>query len=55
MQGGELGNAQQAAYCKGHDNIVQVLLEHGANVNADSGRYGNALLAACCRQHDQIL
>ncbi len=34
MQGGEYGNALQAASVGGDVEIVQQLLEHGADVNA---------------------
>ena len=35
--------------------IVQMLLEHGADVNAQGGHYGNALQAACSGGHDKIV
>lgn len=35
-----------AAHKFGHEQIVQRLLEKGADVNAQGGRYGNALQAA---------
>ncbi|KAJ5651196.1 uncharacterized protein N7484_004919 [Penicillium longicatenatum] len=39
----------------GHDKIVQMLLERGAEVNAQGGRHGNALQAASFRGHDKIV
>jgi ankyrin repeat protein len=42
-QGGEYGNALQAASLGGHDKIVELLLDKGADVNAQGGEYGNAL------------
>jgi hypothetical protein len=42
-QGGEYGNALQAASYGEHLAIVKVLLESGAEVNAQGGYYGNAL------------
>ncbi|KAJ7028078.1 hypothetical protein C8F04DRAFT_964475, partial [Mycena alexandri] len=39
-------SAFQAASAKGHGNIAQLLIEHGANVNAQGGEYGSALQAA---------
>ncbi|KAJ6103492.1 hypothetical protein N7486_005919 [Penicillium sp. IBT 16267x] len=39
----------------GHDKIVQILLEHGADVNAQGGHYGNALYAASWEGHDKIV
>ena len=52
-EGGYYGNALQAACSGGHDKIVQMLLEHGADVNAQGGLYGNALQAACSGGHDK--
>ncbi|KAJ6142423.1 ankyrin [Penicillium samsonianum] len=34
--------------------LGRVLLERGADVNAEGGVYGNALQAACARGHDKI-
>ena len=45
-QGGEYGNALQAACSGGHQVIVKLLLEKGAEVNVQGGEYGNALQAA---------
>ncbi len=36
-EGGAYGNALQAASLGGHINIVELLLENGANVNAEGG------------------
>ena len=36
-QGGEYGNALQAASVGGHDKVVQMLLDRGADVNAQGG------------------
>lgn len=44
-QGGNYGNALQAASSEGHDKIVQMLLDKGAEVNAQGGEYGKALQA----------
>ncbi|KAF7516056.1 hypothetical protein PCG10_002500 [Penicillium crustosum] len=45
-QGGEYGNALQAAAWHGSPETVQILLGAGADVNAQGGQYGNALQAA---------
>jgi ankyrin repeat protein len=49
-QGGYWGNALQAASVRGDVTVVQVLLDAGAEVNAQGGGYwGNALQAASVR------
>lgn len=45
-QGGEYGNALQAACFKGNKETAKILLEKGADVNAKGGMYGHALQAA---------
>lgn len=42
-QGGEHGNALQAASWSGHKNVVQMLLDYGAEVNVQVGRCDNPL------------
>ena len=45
-QGGQHGNALQAASYGGHEKVVELLLDKGADVNAQGGAYyGNALQA----------
>jgi ankyrin repeat protein len=39
----------------GHDQIVQRLLEKGADINMQGGYYGNAQQAASARGRDQIV
>ncbi|KAJ5653328.1 hypothetical protein N7490_000331 [Penicillium lividum] len=42
------------ASLNGHDGIVKLLLERGADVNAQGGYYGNALQAACYQGYDTL-
>jgi hypothetical protein len=43
------------ASLNGHDKIVQMLLEQGADVNAQGGEYGSALLAVCSRGYEKVV
>jgi hypothetical protein len=52
--GGYYGNALYAACILGHDKIAEMLLEKGADVNAQGGQYSNALEAACDNGHEMI-
>jgi hypothetical protein len=54
-QGGQHGNALQAASLGGHDKVVELLLSKGADVNAQGGQYGNALQAASLGGHDKVV
>jgi ankyrin repeat protein len=54
-QGGEYGNALQAASYEGHEAVVRLLLDKGANVNAQGGGYSNGLQAASCRGHEAVV
>ena len=54
-QGGFYGNALQAASSGGHNKVVQMLLDKGADVNAAGGEYGYALQAASKGGHDQVV
>ncbi|KAJ5514956.1 NACHT nucleoside triphosphatase [Penicillium fimorum] len=53
--GGFYGNALQAASQGGHQEIVKLLLDKGADVNAQGGEYGNALQGASQRGHQEII
>jgi ankyrin repeat protein len=44
-----------AASAGGHDQIVQLLLDKGADINTQGGYFGNALREASARGHDQIV
>jgi hypothetical protein len=46
LSAGFFNTALEAASVEGHDEVVQQLLDHGADVNAQGGPYGNALQAA---------
>jgi ankyrin repeat protein len=50
-----MGNAIQAASIEGHEQIVKLLLNQGADVNAQGGLFGNALQAALEGGHEQIV
>ncbi|KAF2724626.1 hypothetical protein K431DRAFT_190531, partial [Polychaeton citri CBS 116435] len=54
-QGGKYGNALYAASVGGHTEIVQQLLDKGANANAQGGYYGNALQAASAKGHTEVV
>jgi ankyrin repeat protein len=54
-QGGDYGNALQAASSEGHEQVVKLLLNKGADVNAQGGDYDNALCAASSKGHEQVV
>jgi ankyrin repeat protein len=51
---GRFGNALQAAAWSGNESIVRLLLDRGADINAQGGRCGNALQAAAYRGYESI-
>ena len=52
---GHFRNTLQAALTEGHEKTFQLLIETGANVNAQGGNYGNALQAASFRGHEKVV
>jgi ankyrin repeat protein len=40
---------------KGHEKVVQMLLDRGADINTQGGHYGNALRAASMRGHEKVV
>ena len=54
-QGGEYGNALQAASYGGHEKVVTMLLDKGADINAQGGYHGHALQAASYKGHEKVV
>ncbi|KAF8335614.1 ankyrin repeat-containing domain protein [Amanita rubescens] len=52
---GQYGNSLEKASKHGHKHVIDLLLEKGADVNAQGGRYGNALQAASSGGHKQVV
>jgi ankyrin repeat protein len=50
-----LGNALQSASSEGHKALVEMLLDKGADVNAQGGRSSNALQAASEGGHEAVV
>jgi hypothetical protein len=53
-QGGQNGNALQAASARGHEKVVRILLDKCPEVNAQ-GRYGNALYTPLEGDHEKVV
>jgi ankyrin repeat protein len=54
-QGGQYGNALQAASLEGYERVALMLIAAGANVNAQGGEYGNALQAASVWDREKVV
>ncbi|KAK6189312.1 hypothetical protein LQW54_013392 [Pestalotiopsis sp. IQ-011] len=54
-QSGKYGSALQAALYQGYEEIVQLLLDNGADVNTQGGEYGNALYIASYQGYQEIV
>lgn len=49
VQGGEYDSAMQAALFRDHDQVVQMVLDQGADLIVQGGRYGRAhKVESCC-------
>jgi len=45
------GNALQVASVGGHDKVVRILIDAGADVNAQGGEYGKRTAGGVCQIH----
>ena len=54
-QGGQYGNALQAAVYRGKIGVIRLLLNKGANVNAQGGMFGTALQAAAYNGNIKVI
>ncbi|KAF8156309.1 hypothetical protein K438DRAFT_1621655, partial [Mycena galopus ATCC 62051] len=52
---GRYGSPLQAAAAGGHTEIIRIVLETGADVNAVGGEYGSSLQAAAANGHIEIV
>lgn len=58
LSGGAKVDAKSAlltASDEGHKEVVQILLEQSANVNAESKLFGSALSGASAKGHERVL
>ncbi|KAI0133742.1 ankyrin repeat-containing domain protein [Xylariales sp. AK1849] len=49
------GTALQATSADGHEKVVQLLSEKGADINVQGGSYGTALQAASANGHEKVV
>jgi ankyrin repeat domain-containing protein 50 len=54
-EGGKYGYPLHAASLKGHDRVVEILLEAGASINARGGILGYPLVAAAVGGYDKVV
>jgi ankyrin repeat protein len=47
--------ALQAASVRDHEKVARMLLDAGAEINAQGGEYGNALCAASQHGHEKVV
>ncbi|KAK8121512.1 hypothetical protein PG999_005632 [Apiospora kogelbergensis] len=52
---GYFGTALQAASAAGFSDVVEALLDHGANINTNVGNYGTPILAAVHNGHTRVV
>ena len=54
-RGGSCGYALHAASAEGHEKVVQLLLDNGAEIDARVGKYSNALHVASAKGHEKVV
>ena len=52
---GNYGHVLQVAAYEGYEAMAKLLIENGADVNAQGGKYGNSLQAASYKGHEAIV
>ncbi|KAJ3765093.1 ankyrin repeat-containing domain protein [Lentinula raphanica] len=55
IQGGFYDSVIQAAAAKGFKDIVELILQHGGDVNLPGGAFGTAIIAAAFEGHQGIV